>query len=406
MSAWLGLAAAVPAGFAAAELAARAWLRSQRRAYSWQPGAHVQLDVDRDAAPDLEARIEHRVNREGERGSDPPRPGARAFRVLVIGGSAAECYFVDQENTWPAVLERELSTPKALAALQAESVHVGNAARSLVTCRHLDALLERHLVDRERLDAIVIMSGASDVISWMQSDAPSTIDDAPMPASRLFAWRPDGPFAWSPSGLALRRVAALARTLLLRRVDRRANVGRHLATLRKQRAEAATVVRDVPDPTPLVRHFDRWFERLVRRCQRHARIVVVARQPWLERAFTPEEERQLWCFAASRPQEGPATKYFAREVAWSLLRAIDERASVIARDLGVPALDVGAHVASDLEHYYDDMHHTPLGCARIGEAVAQAILGAAHERRAVQRRALDVPSMIGLARAKELREAG
>lgn len=405
MSAWLWLAAALPVGFVSAEIAARAWMRARARAYAWTPGARARLEVDRAAAPELEPVIEHRFNRDGERGAEPPAAGEPAFRVLVVGGSAAECYFLDQDSAWPAVLERELSRPESLAALHAERVHVGNAARSLVTCRHLDTLVERHLAGRERLDAIVILAGASDVVSWLEHDAPAVIDEAPIPPQRLFGWHPDGPFGWKPSKLALRRAAVLVRSLVLHPLDRRSNVGRRLAEQRRMRAEATTIVRELPDPTPLVRHFDLWFERLVRRCQRHARLVVVARQPWLERDLTPAEERRLWSFAAGRPHEGVVTKYFAREVAWRLLGLVDERARSIARDLGVASLDLNAHVAPTFENYYDDLHHTPAGCRKIGAAVAQAVIGAANERRTVQRRALDAPSVVELSRAKELREA-
>lgn len=405
MSAWLGACAALPASFVVAELATRAWLRRRPRAYVWTPGARTRLEVDRAAAPELEPMIEHRFNRDGERGSEPPRASERSFRVLVVGGSAAECYFIDQESSWPAVLERALSRPESLAALHAERVHVGNAARSLVTCRHLDALLERHLADRERLDAIVILAGASDVVSWLEHDAPAVIEEGPIPPQRLFAWHPDGPFGWTPSKLALRRAAVLARSLLANPVDRRTHVGRRLAEQRRMRAAAQTLERTLPDPTPLVQHFDRWFERLVRRCQRHARLVVVARQPWLERDFSPAEELKLWSFAAGRPHEGRVTKYYAHEVAWKLLRLVDERARSISRDLCVASLDLNAHVAPTFENYYDDLHHTPAGCQKIGEAVARAVIGAANERRTVQRRALDAPSMVELARPRELREA-
>jgi len=45
----------------------------------------------------------------------------------------------------------------------------------------------------------------------------------------------------------------------------------------------------------------------------------------------------------------------------------------VARELGAESLELRSQVPADFEHYYDEMHHTPKGCALVGELVAQAI---------------------------------
>jgi hypothetical protein len=93
----------------AAEWAARRTIRSGRY-YVWPPRWRQVLMLDREAHPQLEPCVRIEINSNGERGGEVPLTG-RTFRVLVAGGSAVECYLLDQDAAWPGVLERKLQRP-------------------------------------------------------------------------------------------------------------------------------------------------------------------------------------------------------------------------------------------------------------------------------------------------------
>ena len=369
------------AGFVAAEFVARAWLARRGRSFVWPPYSQTRMLIDRETLPTLEPVVEHRINSEGERGDPLPPTTNGLFRVLVVGGSAAECWFIDQKSSWANVVQETLREPQNLAKLQASHVHVGNIARSLVTCRHVDAILERVLPHYERLDAIVFMVGASDVLHWLEKGAPSKLDDGPIAPSAIFGQYPDGPFGWGPRTLALRRIASAARRRWSRGVEVRDRAGRRLGDARAMRQRAKEVVREVPDPTPMLAGFDAWFESLILRAREKARHVIVVRQPWLEKQFTPEEEKLLWSFGSGRPYAGEVTRYYAREVGWKLHRMVDQHAETIARKLGVETIDLMPILEPSFDHYYDDHHHTPAGCRVIGRTVAEAIVEAVETKR-------------------------
>ena len=81
------------------------------------------------------------INGVGERGDELPRlrAGETLYRVLVVGGSQPEGFFLDQDTAWPGALQRLLQGPEPLKSLGTSKVHVGSIARSGIGSEALDA---------------------------------------------------------------------------------------------------------------------------------------------------------------------------------------------------------------------------------------------------------------------------
>ena len=188
--------------FLMAERLARLWLLKMGRSYSLKPHTKLRLYLDTETLPTLEPLVEHLINAEGERGDNPPTDKTGLFRVQVAGGSAAECWYIDQNSTWPHVIQDQLQSAENLGKLRASRVHVGSIARSLVSCRQVDAILERVLPSYGVLDAIVLMVGTSDIIQWLERGAPDQIAETPVSLATTFGQFPDGPFGWSSTNWA------------------------------------------------------------------------------------------------------------------------------------------------------------------------------------------------------------
>src|SRR5262249_28590071 len=92
--------------------------------YRYRPYWRMRHAIDPKTLPAFPPTSLLEANADGERGDAPPGPDERVFRVLVAGGSAAECNQLDQSMTWAAVVQRPLNRPENLAALGAPRVHV------------------------------------------------------------------------------------------------------------------------------------------------------------------------------------------------------------------------------------------------------------------------------------------
>ena len=377
MSAWIFAAAAVLLVAVVAELAARWWLRHRSAYYVFPPGLRIRMQPDPKISAYLEPTVRFEINRDGERGDDVPRRRAAGtlYRVLVAGGSQPEGYVLDQDTSWPGALHRMLQRPEHLQRLGVGSAHVGSIARSGVSAEALDLILERTLPRYPRLQAIVILVGASDVLRWLEQGAPAA------PATRaateeIFRCLPEARFAWRPGALALEELIRRMRRRWLRPVDVQTSACSWIARARAMRAQATEIRTAMPDPTPMLEHFERHLARVIERARAHADRVLVVRQPWFDKDFTAEEAAHMWHGGIGQAWREPVTAFYANEVLGRLMAILDARAARVADELGVEHLDLMPVLEPSLEHYYDFFHATPAGARAVAAAIAATLLRA------------------------------
>jgi lysophospholipase L1-like esterase len=374
MTVWVWAAALAAAALLVGEVACRWWLRRRSRYYVWPPGKRLEVQLDRGVFPAGERVVRFDVNADGERGGAVPDADG-LYRILAAGGSATECYALDQPTSWPGALERLLRAPDKLHALGARRLHVGNIGRSYIGSAELDFVLERVLPQYRRLNAIIIMVGAGDVVQWLEEGAPLSLPPARIPAGRIFSRHPEQRFGWKPSQWALIEVGRRLRRMWLhpREVEERA--GAWYAAARRMRAEAKEIRTTVPDPAVMVDRFEHYFRRVLSRAKAHAERVVVARQPWFEKDYTAAEAAHFWHGGVGKAWRGPVTIFYSLEVINRLMCLVDARAAALAEECGVEQVDLQQLVTPGLHHYYDHTHFTPAGAAVVAEALAAALVG-------------------------------
>jgi hypothetical protein len=363
------------------ELTARLVVR-RGNYYVNPPGLRVVMYPDRTVMRELEPAVRFDVNSSGERGSEVPRlaPGETLYRILVAGGSQPEGFLLDQDTQWPGALQIELSRPDRLQRLGASRVHVGNVARSGFGSQAVDLMLERLLPQYPRLQAIIILVGASDVLRWLEDGAPPVPREARL--SDLFKTYPEQRFGWKPRELAVAELARRSRRRLLNHVEIHHDAGKWYRDAAVMRARAKVVYTAAPDPTPMLDAFERHFRSLVARATAHADRVIVVRQPWFAKAiYTGDELRRFWHGGVGQAWRQQVASYYALEVTSSLMTLVDRRAARVADELSVEQIDLMPVLEPSLWHYYDFFHATPAGSLVIARHVAAAMLQESIDRR-------------------------
>jgi lysophospholipase L1-like esterase len=359
------------------ELAARWWIRYRRQYFVLPPGLRLRLEPDRDTLPQLEPSVRFDVNADGERGDDVPRTNGRLFRVLVAGGSQPEGYLLDQDTAWPGALQRLLERPEHLETLAADRVHVGNIARSGVGARALDLILDRVLPRYPRLQTIIILVGASDVLQWLERDAPAQEPPA-LKTSDVFRCHPERVFGRHPNDFAIVEMLRRSRQRWLRPVQVHTGACKWIGKARHMRAQAREIRTEMPDPTAMLAQFERYFHTAITKAKAHADRVIVVRQPWFDKRCTAEEDALMWHGGVGQAWREQVTIYYSCEVLSRLMALLDARAARVAHELRVQQVDLMPVLDPSVRTYYDFFHATPAGARIITSTIASAVLCEPH----------------------------
>jgi hypothetical protein len=375
---WIGrvlaVAACASAGVVLGEIGARRLIRARGFYSRYRPHLRYRIEIDRAALPNLEGIVRSEINSDGERGDPPSKPGERVFRALVIGGSAAECFLLDQKSTWAAVAQGILNQPDSLPKLGVQRAHVGIAARAILPCAQINLLLKRVLPRYGRLDAVLIMVGASDVVSWMEQGMPQTLTEERLSVDKVFETHPEGPWGVRPKETAIYSLLSDLNRQIRKPVLDLKNAGGWLHRVRKMRAKAKVVLDETADPAPMLAFFDKHLRATIETAKQASSRVIVIRQPWFDKDPTPEELAMFWNFGLGRPYKEQVDTYCSPRLMSHLMSLIDARTARAAEELGVEQVDARPSLPASQRVYYDELHLTNEGARELGRAVAEAIL--------------------------------
>jgi len=130
----------------------------------------------------------------------------------------------------------------------------------------------------------------------------------------------------------------------------------------------------MPDPTPMLNWFEQQLREAVARAKSRAHRVLVLRQPWFERDYTPEDLAHIWHGAVGDPHRDEVSVYYSVHVLSRLMALVSARAATVADEMGVEHLDLMSVLRPSLQTFYDFVHYTPAGAAVVANVVASAIL--------------------------------
>ncbi len=259
-----------------------------------------------------ESRFE--TNSFGIRAPELGADRSREHRILFLGGSAVECFYLDQDEAWPSLVGRSLP-----ATADGRSIWAGNAGRSGHNSR--DHLMEmEYLVPLLPVDTLVVMMGVNDLGVRLAQDAahnPRFLEDTNNVAYQVrhaFSVVPEDP------NLPFYRRGMLARILGTspereppkphQIVDQAGHAFQKWRELRAAGGRRAAL----PPMEAALDEFRRNAGKILERGRALSLDVVFVTQPALWRAgLSPEEESALWLGGVGDFQAGTGADYYTAE---------------------------------------------------------------------------------------------
>ncbi len=336
------------------------------------PNTSAEFQPNEDSVPGIHDVTHFTTTSDGLRGSPYPS-GDSAVRILAIGGSTTECRLLDDNETWPHLVEEHLNREKEV------SYWVGNAGSSGLQTPHHIIAAER-IFDQLPCDIAIYLVGINDLspylrygrapaspplwwVTWAFSQRP--IYDRYAETSFFRKWGLCN-LLWlrdkvRPSGESLQDSAGASydpRRLLWR-----------------ERPPAP----ELPDLQDALRKYDDDLTRLIAATRNSNVTPVLLTQPVLWSSKLGEESRRLlWMAYKGRPSNPthryePSQSREAMDLFNEKLFEVGQRENVTVIDLSV--------LSGESDYFYDDCHFTESGAQAVAELAAPALRGVLQNRR-------------------------
>ena len=350
--------------FAVTEGLLRVWYPAPTRHYVWPPGLRVDFLTSVAATPGVAGPGRFRTNSLGLR-SDEPFADARRV-VYVFGGSTAADLYLDQEEAWVQRVQEGLNRIPGQPR-----TWVGNLARPSLASVHNLIHFDRLLPELPRANLLVDLIGVNDLQLALKS---SYLE--PTPERNLdwaFALRP-------PEGGVASRLATVRAVRFVWRTWQQARLGfvqtrdgAGYARLRecRQTAPRANLVDVLPDLAPALGEYRRNLQALAERARAYGAPIVFLTQPTLWAKDMGAAERSRLLAGGIGPIKTWCThqRYYSPQALAAGMQAFNDVLRDVCRAPGMTCRDLAAALPPRAAYFYDDMHFSEAGAARVAELV-------------------------------------
>jgi len=351
-----------------AELGLRALEPRPPRHLPWPARLELVFEPRADIMPGIAGPSRFATNALGLRGDELPNEPSQ--RILALGGSTTECLYLDQEESWPQRLGREL------AAL-GPPTWVGNAGRSGHTLREHRVMLEQLLAELPPIDLVLVLPGVNDLCRYLQREGgadPQALEREGARAAlleRAFSVLPRGALvARGPQErLALWQFARGIERRRELRADAQDKDGRVYVRWRANRAASSELRGELPELEPALAEYEHHLRALIELARARGTRIAFATQPCLWRAdLEPQLEALLWMGGVGDYQQRAGAPYYTARALARGLDAFNDRLRAVCAELGAECLELDRALERSGANYYDDVHFNERGAERVALA--------------------------------------
>lgn len=334
--------------------------------YVWPPHWRALVETSAAATPGITGPARIAIDGNGLRAPAAAVPGSR--RILVLGAGPTFGMHLDQGETWPAQLSRQLE-----AKLQ-RPVWVGSAARPGLTMTH-QALVLGALQERlQGVELVLCLAGASDLLHDLRLP-PTTnaaADREGLLSEQAFTLRPLPNQGQGFRQTALWRVLRYhpwAQHLYAAREGARTRSLEDLTAWRT-RYQSASRQPVLPDRTAALDNYGQAVARCIDAAHAAQTRFILITQPALWHAgLSPQAQQRLWQGYGG----GEELVYYTPAALEKGLAQYNATLLVVAHAQAVETIDLASVLPRTGEHFTDDTHFTEEGAATVAALLADRL---------------------------------
>src|SRR5262245_20330151 len=317
--------------------------------FFWPPNVKVVFHPSSDIMPGISGDSEFSTNSNGVRGDElTPQ---HAYRIMAIGGSTTLCLYLDQSETWTALLQENLNRHNGN-----HQDWVGNAGLSGLNANHHVVALQHLPLKELKIDTVIVLTGINDLIKRLTRDkdyAPISLDN-PTDQRDLLAETFTGTYDAYQNDVIYKRTAIwqlLRRTKRIMTMsaahieDERGNI---YVTWRDHRKHAAEIRHEMPDLSSALEEYSRNINKMIDVAQEKSTHLIFMTQPTMWKHDLPENLASLlWFGGIGDFQREPGKPYYSVETLEKGIKAYNETMLEVCRKRQTDCLDLASILEKD-----------------------------------------------------------
>jgi lysophospholipase L1-like esterase len=336
--------------------------------YVWSPYMKEDFLPSPAILPGIYNKSRFETNSEGIRADEFSEN--HKYRILTVGGSTTECLYLDQDETWPYLLQQKLNE-----RFGEDLFWVGNIGKSGLRTIHHVKQVEKLLEQYPQIDAVILLVGINDFQGCLIQENKFI----PLPSEsslfRAFDILPDYD----------QRLLIFKRTEIWRMISKVKNFifskllqldskGHNIKKWRKNRQAAKEIRNYLPDLSIALDDYALNINKIIDIANKKNTRVVFLTQPamWKD-SLSKEIQNLFWFGGVGSYQAEMGNDYYSVEVLQKGMNIYNEILMKVCKKRNIECLDLASVLPKDTTIFYDDCHFNENGARIVAEFITEGI---------------------------------
>lgn len=339
--------------------------KPQNRYYLWLPSKKSVFKPYPGIMPGIDNLTVFQTNSDGVRGDE--LTSRHSLRILTVGGSATECLYVDQQKSWPHLLQKKLSS------FYKEDIWVGNIGRSGLSTIANVIELKYLLPQYNKIDLIISLAGFNDFQSTLLNTYILNSQKGEQEKiSMVFAAHPLKAQAGFYEKSALWQFLQKSIDYYSRRNKDivEDSVGSWYLGARNARKRASEAIDNLPDLSVSLKIFEDNINAMIDLAQKRSIRIIFITQPYLwNKNLTSAQKGLLWFGFTSDKK-----KYYSVSALASGMKEFNSKLIEVCKRRNVEYIDLENLLPQDTTVFYDDVHFNNSGCLKVADVIVAYLI--------------------------------
>lgn len=342
-------------------------LISEDEYYIWLPNLKYVFYPKPEIFPGISDTSYLEINSLGLRGSNADL--SNAINILVLGGSAAECMYLDQNETWPALIEKYLNEKSG------RRYNVFNGGRSGITSQHHLVQVQKLLEKLNWIDIIIVMEGMNDLQYALSFEEGFQMKDSQKVYEEAFWLSPlkeIKPFYRNT--YVFKYLSKLKKALFSYKLSQDP-YGYSYVKWRLNRMNAKEIINIQPDISSSLVNYRKTNQAIIDFVKNKNKRIIFLPQTTLWDSIMPLGFSKLcWYGWKGKSQIENTGKYYAFSILKNLLARYNEVLISTCLTNNIEFITLDGRLEKDTTTFYDDCHFNESGARKVAKIVADYLV--------------------------------